>query len=122
MPPPFTKPPPWLVSLFDELLASTPGERRQMFGYPVGFLDDQLFCGLFGSTLFVRLGEINRKDLLAVAGAALFDPMGGRPMKEYVVIPPALLDDDGAMKSWLRRAADYARSLPPKKKNPRKKR
>ena len=111
----FEKSPPWLVELFGEALASTPGERRQMFGYPCGFLNGQLFCGLFASSMFVRLGEAERQELLAREGARVFDPMGGRPMREYVVLPPDVLDDAGALRSWLSRAAAYAAALPPKK-------
>jgi TfoX-like protein len=116
----FEKSPPWLVELFDEALAGTPGERRQMFGYPCGFLKEQLFCGLFASSMFVRLGEADRAELLAMEGARTFDPMGGRPMREYVVLPPDLLDDAGQLNRWLSRAATYASSLPPKKSAARK--
>lgn len=116
----FEKSPPWLVELFEEALAGMPGERRQMFGYPCGFMGGQLFCGLFASSMFVRLGEVDRAELLAVDGARVFDPMGGRPMREYVVLPPALLEDAGELGRWLSRAATYASSLPPKKSAARK--
>jgi TfoX N-terminal domain len=111
----FEKSPPWLVELFDEALAGTPGERRQMFGYPCGFLNGQLFCGLFASSMFVRLAEADRAALLAVSGARIFDPMGGRPMREYVVVPAELLEDAGELGKWVSRGATYASSLPPKK-------
>jgi TfoX/Sxy family transcriptional regulator of competence genes len=114
MPPKFAKPPPWLVTLFDELIAGTAGERRQMFGSPCGFLDGQLFSGVFGAQLFVRLSEEDRAKLLS-EGAQLFDPMGGRPMKEYVVLPAALLDDERAVRRWMDSAVQYARALGPKK-------
>jgi len=112
----FEKSPPWLVELFGDALAATPGERRQMFGYPCGFLNGQLFCGLFATSMFVRLCEEDRTALLATEGARVFDPMGGRPMREYVVMPPALLDDAEALRQWLSRAVAYASALPPKKK------
>ena|SRR5438105_9501068 len=111
----FDKSPPWLIELFTQATAALPGEARKMFGYHSRFLDGNLYSGLFGATLFVRLGEADRARLLAVPGAAPFDPMGGRPMKEYVVLPRELLDDDRALRDWLDRAADYARSLPVKK-------
>ena len=116
----FEKSPPWLVELFGEALAGTPGERRQMFGYPCGFLNGQLFCGLFASSMFVRLGEAERQELLSRQGAGVFDPMGGRPMREYVVLPRDVLDDGGALRSWLSRAAAYAAALPPKKTSAKK--
>ena len=116
----FEKSPPWLLELFGEALAGTPGERRQMFGYPCGFLNGQLFCGLFASSMFVRLGEAERQELLSHEGACVFDPMGGRPMREYVVLPRDVLDDAGALRNWLSRAAAYAAALPPKKTSAKK--
>ena len=104
------------MELFVEALAETPGERRQMVGYPCAFLNGQLFCGLFASSMFIRLGETDRAELLATEGARVFDPMGGRPMREYVVVPAALLDDAEALRKWLSRAAAYASALPPKRK------
>jgi len=112
----FAKSPPWLIERFDELTVDVPGERRQMFGYPCGFLNGQLFCGLFAASMFVRLGEVDRQKLLAVEGARVFEPMAGRPMREYVVVPDALIEDSTAVRGWLDRAASYASSLPPKAK------
>jgi len=108
--------PPWLIERFDELTAGTPGERRQMFGYPCGFLNGQLFCGLFAASMFVRLGDEDRRKLLEVEGARVFEPMAGRPMREYVVVPKSLIEDAAAMRGWLARSAAYAASLPPKAK------
>lgn len=112
----FSKSPSWLIALFDALRPGVGGERRQMFGYPCAFENGQLFTGLFGDSLFVRLGEQDRAELLKTKGAAPFEPMKGRPMKEYVVLPPAMLEDEEAVTSWMRRGLDFVRSLPPKKK------
>lgn len=112
----FEKSPPWLIELFAELLASTPGEWRQMFGCPVGFLGGNLFCGLFGASMFVRLGEADRARLLALEGARVFDPMArGKGMSQYIVLPTSVLDEAREARDWLGRAATYARSLPEKK-------
>ncbi len=46
--------------------------------------------------------------------AAAFEPMPGRPMKEYVVVPPTLVNDD-AVEDWVRRSLAYAGQLPAKK-------
>lgn len=110
----FDKSPAWLVQLFQALQPELGGTPRKMFGYPSAFENGQLFTGLFGDGLFVRLGEQDRAELLQLRGAAPFAPMKGRPMKEYVVLPPSLIDDEEAVKSWMRRGLEYARSLPPK--------
>ncbi len=116
----FEKSPAWLVELFDSLIAETKGERRQMFGYPCGFANGQLFTGLFADSFFVRLGEKDRAELLATKGATPFAPMAGRPMKEYVVVPPAMLEQQEALHAWMEKALAYVRTLPPKKKAKRR--
>ncbi len=71
---------------------------------------------MFEDKLFVRLAETDRATLLAEEGAQPFDPMGGRPMREYVVVPGTWLegDDDDELRAWMMKAARYARTLPPK--------
>jgi TfoX/Sxy family transcriptional regulator of competence genes len=118
----FSKSPAWLVQLFDALQPEVGGARKQMFGYPVAFENGQLFTGLFADGLFVRLGEAEREALLAERGAKPFAPMKGRPMKEYVVLPPTMLEDEEAVKGWMRRGVEYARALPPKETARKKKR
>jgi hypothetical protein len=76
--------------------------RRQMFGYPCAFVNEQMFTGLFGTGWLVRLSEDDRRDLLA-SGGTRFEPMPGRPMREYVMFPPEMIDDQ-AMRPWLERS------------------
>ena len=116
----FDKSPRWLVDLFRALQPEVGGEPRQMFGYPCAFEDGQMFAGLFGDGLFLRLGEEERLALLALPGAAPFAPMG-RPSKHYVVLPPSMLEDEEAVKGWMRRSRAYAQTLPPKAKKSRAK-
>jgi hypothetical protein len=101
----FEKSPAWLVHLFEAL---APGDRRKMFGYPCSFERGQLFCGLFADGLFVRLGDAERAELLAAPGARRFEPMPGRPMREYVVLPAGMLEDEAAVERWMRRAQEFA--------------
>lgn len=110
----FEKAPPYILETFDAALASTPGERRNMFSYPAGFAEGHMFCGVFGRQIFVRLSEDDRATLLEREGAHLFDPMGGRPMREYVVAPDDLVEDADALQAWFAKACQYAQSLPPK--------
>jgi len=42
--------------------------------------------------------------------------MGGRVMKQWVVVPPPLLKSSTKLKAWLERARAHARSLPPKRR------
>ena len=68
----------------------------------------------------MRLGEAARVERLA-AGWSTFEPMAGRPMREYVVIPSDLARDPEQARAWVERAAEYVRSLPPKASKARKK-
>src|SRR5207237_670878 len=91
---------------------------KKMFGSLCNFVGGNLSSGTFAQSLFVRLGDADRARLLAIEGAEPFSPMPGRPMKEYAVVPRAMLDDEKELRLWLRRAADHARTLPEKKKKP----
>ena len=62
----------------------------------------------------IRLSEEERAKFLLLEGASPFEPMPGRPMREYVVVPPAMVTDEGPLRAWLEKALAYARSLPPK--------
>lgn len=117
------KSPPDLVDLFASLLADDPTvERRQMFGYPCAFVNGNMFTGLHQEALIVRLDENGRKRLIDEAGARQFEPMPGRPMREYVALPEPVLEDRDKLIEIIRSAKQFAASLPPKVKKPRKKR
>jgi TfoX/Sxy family transcriptional regulator of competence genes len=112
--------PPWLVELFEAALAESDATRRKMFGSACAFVGGNLCCGLFGTSMFVRLSGPDRARLLALPGAEPFDPMGGRPMREYALIPPSILEDEPALQHWIGRALDFAAGLPPKPKKTQK--
>lgn len=112
--PKLEKSPPVLVARFDELAALVPdATRRQMFGYPSCVLDGNMFMSLYADRMILRLSETDRRDIMAKHKATVFEPMPGRPMKEYMVVPPALLAHDDIRK-WISRARTYAATLPAK--------
>lgn len=108
------KSPPALIAAFDAAFPGPPAERRQMFGYPAGFVSGHMFTGLFQEDWFVRLGEPDRFALLEMEGARPFEPMSGRPMKDYVVLPPEVVGDRKSLATWLGKALKHAAGLPPK--------
>ncbi len=113
--PSFSKSPPELVERFTAVTAALPGaERRQMFGYPCLFVGGNLVTGLHESAWFVRVGEADRAELLRQPGAGPFEPMPGRAMGGYVVLPRTLIADDAAIRHWVDRAIEFGRTLPPK--------
>jgi TfoX/Sxy family transcriptional regulator of competence genes len=89
-------------------------ERRQMFGFPAVFVGGNMFAGLFEEHMVVRLSERDRETLRAIPGACVFEPMKGRPMKEYTVVPTAMHAKAAELRSWLSGALDYGAALPAK--------
>ncbi|MGI9613231.1 MAG: TfoX/Sxy family protein [Acidimicrobiales bacterium] len=106
----------WFRSVVGDLPAA---EIKPMFGNLAGFVNGNMFCGLFGPDLGVRLGEEEREELLAIDGAAPFGPPD-RPMREYVSLPPSWrLEQTDQVDLWLERACSHTSNMPPKK--PKKK-
>ena len=117
---PWRKPDPDLVDRFHAAAARVEGvELRKMFGFPAAFVGGNMAAGLHQDTMIVRLPETERAARLA-AGWSLFEPMPGRPMREYVALPADVTADADAARGWIERAAAYAATLPPKSAKPRK--
>ena len=109
------KSPPELVAAFAELIARRPElAARKMFGYPAAFVGGHLTTALHADRWIVRLPAEGRNELLAMPGSGPFEPMPGRPMKEYVVLPVNLTADPTALDAWVDRAIAHVRTLPPK--------
>jgi hypothetical protein len=48
-------------------------------------------------------------------GEKTFEPMPGRAMKSYVVVPQAFYCNDELFREWLELSFGYSSSLPPKR-------
>ena len=108
-----------LIDLFDESLPDDPRiERRKMFGYPCIFVGGNMCAGLFGDGMFARLSPEDRAAL--PGGGAPFEPMPGRPMKDYSLVPDDVLADEEALAAVLAQAVAFTASLPPKEKKAKK--
>jgi TfoX/Sxy family transcriptional regulator of competence genes len=119
--PKMTKSPAELVARFDELTRLVPdATRRPMFGYPSCTLNGHMFMSLFQDSMVLRLGDADRSEVIDKLGGASFEPMPGRPMTGYVVLPADLVADDARIAPWIRKAHDHAASLPPKKPKAKK--
>jgi TfoX/Sxy family transcriptional regulator of competence genes len=110
------KSPQELIDLFESVLPGPPAMQRKMFGYPAGFVNGNLFMGLFQDDLILRLPDSQRQELLAANKAKQFEAMPGRPMREYVAVPNALKCDQKELAAWVAKSFAYGVSLKPKSK------
>ncbi len=121
---PWQKPSPKLGPFLETALGDLECQLKPMFGCPAWFVNGQMFTGVFQDSVTVRLSADDRAALMATwPGAAPFEPMAGRPMREYVAIPESRLGDPAALRPWLERAHAFVLSMPPKQPkapNPRK--
>lgn len=115
--PKFTPAPEWIKEMFAELLTHFPqAEPKRMFGYPSAFVKGNMACCVFGDRIMLRLSEADRTKFLKQAGSKLFEPMAGRPMKEYVEVTDDLIKAPAELRKWVKKSFAYAESLPPPKK------
>ena len=97
-------------------------EVKPMFGNLGAFVHGNMFAGLFGSAVGVRLDDAAREALEGIAGSGPFGP-AERPMGGYTSLPVAWRSSPDLAASWVERALSHVSTLPPKvkkAKSPRK--
>jgi TfoX/Sxy family transcriptional regulator of competence genes len=87
-------------------------EVKPMFGNLGAFVNGNMFMGLFGSAIGIKLAPADAAALLEVHGAGPFGP-AERPMGGYVTIP-ASWRRGGETARWVARALEHVAGLPPK--------
>ena len=107
---------------FDEKLAN---RVRKQLGHQAGLTEKKMFGGLaflihgnmsvgiHGNELVVRIPPAETDAALQEPGARLFD-ITGRPMKGWLLVGSAGIQEPKALTKWVRRGVDYASSLPKK--------
>lgn len=116
------KSPETLVKFITDRMASEKCEPRKMFGYPCYFINGNMFIGLHQDNLVLRLGEEDRKATMKKdKDVKVFEPMPGRKMGEYVVVPASIYSNKVAFDALLAKSMKYVSSLPPKQKKSKKK-
>jgi hypothetical protein len=61
--------------------------RSQMFGMPVLKVRGKVFAGTFGDAMTFKLGPGDLEKALKARGVEPFEPMKGRAMREWVLVP-----------------------------------
>jgi TfoX/Sxy family transcriptional regulator of competence genes len=99
---------------FTKLVPDAPNvEVKPMFGNLGAFVNGNMFMGLFGSSVGVKLPDADLQKLLAEPDAGPFGPEE-RPMGGYASLPA----DWTARKagSWVKKSLDHVAAQPPKQK------
>jgi TfoX/Sxy family transcriptional regulator of competence genes len=91
-------------------------EVKPMFGNVGAFVNGNMFMGLFGSDVGVKLDD-TAQGALTRAGGGSFGP-AERPMAGYVSLPAKFSAAEA--KQWIASSLDYVGSLPPKTPKSRK--
>lgn len=100
---------PELIARFEDLAEVVPeADRKLVFGSPTCLVSGNMFFGVHATGLFVKLPPDQAAELLAEGGKP-FEPMPGRAMGGFFVLP------EGDSADWVRRSYSYALSLPAKK-------
>lgn len=110
------KPDPALLERVEALMGEYPVYRRPMFGVVSWFVEANaamLGC-VWGDALNIRVGAEDARALIDAGKATPFDPMGGRPMREYVLVPASTLRP-AQLRAWIERALAFTETVAGKK-------
>jgi TfoX/Sxy family transcriptional regulator of competence genes len=98
-------------ALFDALVpADARVEVKPMFGNVAAFVNGNMFMGVFGEAVGVKLEESDQAALRALGGG-VFGPEE-RPMGGYVALPGGMAE--GQARPWVDKALAFVAKLPPK--------
>jgi hypothetical protein len=90
---------------------------KPMFGNLGAFVNGNMFAGLFGSTIGVKLSPKDKELLESSERTVVFGP-AERPMGGYTGLPDIWNEegdgDDARARAWAGKALDYVATLPPK--------
>ena len=117
---PMPKPAEAAKAAFVALVPTNVGvSTRPMFGNQAAFVNGNMFAGLFGDRLFVRVSDADRATLMREGGSD-FEPMPGRAMKGYTVLPKGWITDTEGAARWVDAAFRFTVALPVKEKKRKK--
>jgi TfoX/Sxy family transcriptional regulator of competence genes len=100
---------------FQKLLPKDPAiTTRPMFGNLSAFVNGNMFSGVFGDDLFVRVSD-EEQARIRKQGGKPFEPMAGRAMAGYVLVPPGWQKKPDAARAYVMTALSWSRVLAPKR-------
>ena len=105
-----------LAERIGDLMHARPGvNERKMFGGVGWMINGNMAVGVMRSDqLCVRLPPEEVDEAVREPHVTAFGRPGSKPMKGFVLIDPAALEDDATLADWVERGAARAMELPPK--------
>lgn len=97
----------------DGLARSTGITEKKMFGGIAFLLNGNVCVGVWKDSLIVRLEADDSVAALDEPHVREFD-ITGRPMKGWILVDPAGLEEDSVLNEWIRRSLEFVETLPAK--------
>ena len=89
--------------------------EKKMFGGVCFMINGNMCAGTWKGSLIVRLDKKHHDETLAKPHTKPAN-ITGRIMKGWALVEPAGIESDNDLKTWVRRAAKFAASLPVKRR------
>jgi TfoX/Sxy family transcriptional regulator of competence genes len=112
------KPSEQAKAAFTKLVPGDPAiTLKPMFGNLAAFVNGNMFAGLFGEDLFVRLPDAEAQPIIRLGGRP-FEPVAGHAMTGYVMVTAGWQKQPDAVRAHITRALTVTRAMPAKAKKP----
>ena len=104
---------------FSKLVPDEPAVTlKPMFGQLSAFVNGNMFCGIFGEELMVRLPEAEIATVKKQGGRD-FEPMAGHKMGGYVIVPGDWRAKPAPALALIKQALAHPRTMPAKAAKPK---
>lgn len=110
-----------MADYLEKLIINYESKKKPMFGSPVYFVNDNMWTGVKGGVVFLRLSENDRSIIQTECDEIKpFEPRPDFFMKEYVEIPDSKLTEEEFINKWLDISYSFVKNIPPKVKKEKK--
>ncbi len=115
------KPTPDALSTFESAFPTdVRAVRKQMFGMPAGFVNGNMFMGVWDDGVLLRLDDDTLSKVRGLPGVGSFAPMEGRTWKDYALVSAGRWGDAQELAEWVRKALEHTAKMPAKSASPKR--
>jgi TfoX/Sxy family transcriptional regulator of competence genes len=109
-----------LVSFDSAFPTDVRAVRKQMFGMPAGFVNGNMFMGVWDDGVLLRLDDDTLSRVRGLPGVGSFAPMEGRAWKDYALVSAGRWGEARELVEWARKALEHTAKMPAKSATPKK--